>query len=121
MKKYQKLLGEMKAVEGEKRRLAEQLAADEAERRDLQQARKDATLVVKNYEKLLDKVKDLEGEKKKLEERLAASEAQQKELQRKLASMENRADMDSAEMSTLKDLHSTVARLLKVSGVAKAD
>jgi predicted nuclease with TOPRIM domain len=84
------------------------------ERQEWEQLMQDTDRLTKNFEKLLDKIKGLEADKQLLEEKLTASQARQQELQQKSESMK-KGEIDQKEMSTLRELHSTVARMLKES------
>jgi len=85
------------------------------ERKEWEQLIQDTDRLVSNYEKLLSKIRDLETDKRRLEEKLSASQTQQQELQQKLSSIEEQMDIAVKETAIMKDLHSTVSRLLKDS------
>jgi chromosome segregation ATPase len=128
MRNYEKLLAKVRDLEADKRRLEERLAASEGQQRLQQEAVRDTDRLVDRAEKLLARVKDLE-------EKLAASEAQRQQAQQdadrwvkdygKLVSEMKNVEaekrqlegkmVDAKEMSTLKELRSTVARVLKDS------
>ena len=132
MRNYEKLLAKVRDLEADKRRLEERLGASEAQQRLQQEAVRDTDRLVDRAEKLLARVKDLE-------EKLAASEAQRQQAQQdadrwvkdygKLVSEMKNAEaekrqleekiVDAKEMSTLKELRSTVARVLKDSETAR--
>jgi phage shock protein A len=128
MRNYEKLLAKVRDLEADKRQLEGRLGASEAQQRLQQEAVRDTDRLVDRAEKLLARVKDLE-------EKLAASEAQRQQAQQdadrwvkdygKLVSEMKNVEaekrqlegkmVDAKEMSTLKELRSTVARVLKDS------
>lgn len=81
---------------------------------------------MEEYEQLHKKVKDLEATKTALEEQLTESEAQKEELHQKLSSivhvilrelspLEERATVDPKSATEIKDLRSSISRLLRYS------
>jgi predicted nuclease with TOPRIM domain len=100
------------------------------DRKEWEQLLQDTERLVKNYEKLLERVRTLEAEKNALENRLAAlkgletekavleerlrsSQSQLLELQQKLSSFERQLEIDSRGTATIKELRSSMSRLLK--------
>ncbi|MFH0848374.1 MAG: hypothetical protein V1857_02580 [archaeon] len=88
------------------------------ESKEWEQLTQDVDQLIRNYEKLLNKMRGLEEEKRLLENRLAASESERHELRQRLAPGETTTETNSQEMLTLKELRSTVSRLLKDSETA---
>jgi len=81
---------------------------------------------MEEYDQLHKKVKDLEAAKTALEEQLTESEARKEELHQKLSSivngilreltpLEERATADSKSVTEIKDLRSSISRLLRYS------
>ena len=68
-------------------------------------------------ENLLSRVKELEGHNSVLEEKLKAAEVEILSLRRKLASPEEQGKIEEKDLSTVKELHSSVTRLLKEAEV----
>jgi cell division septum initiation protein DivIVA len=81
--------------------------------KEWEQLTQDLDQLVKNYEKLLDKTRRLEDEKIQLEKKLWASEKERLELRQMLSLGKEEAELSVQEMSTLKQLSSTVSRLLR--------
>jgi cell division septum initiation protein DivIVA len=82
--------------------------------------------LMEEYEKLLKRVKELESAKTSLQERLVASEAQREELQQKLslivnvilrelAPLEEHTVTDAKWVGEIKELRTSIDRLLKHS------
>jgi uncharacterized protein (DUF3084 family) len=99
-----------------------------ADRREGDKILKDRQRLMEGYEEVLDRVKELETEKAVLEEKLRNSEAQRRELQDKLSAAVvlvksssgpyatgGQAEIDSKSLQEMRELHSSIARLLTTS------
>jgi len=73
----------------------------------------DSEQLADRYEKLLSKIKELQLTNSHLEKKLNTSQMQIMELQQKISTLEHQMNVDQKGLSAVKELHSTVTRLLK--------
>lgn len=89
------------------------------DRREWEQFLKDAEGLVEKYQRLIDKMKNTEAEKKLLEEKLRASEQEREELLNSQSSLEKRVVLSSQDAQAIREIGSSIARLLKDSEVGR--